>query len=309
MKILILSDLWTPFPGGAERYIANLGNELLKRGHEIHVLTSYERAKGDPGINLVYKSIGIRKENAAGWKLISEHIQSVKPDVILVHHLFAYEFEKIYEQNIPVVQLVHSLDRQPKAKLAIFNSQFTAKGHGYKQGDLVILPPPAPDVVAASYGKFIGFVKPIAHKGAEFIYNIVPQLPEFQFLILRGEWQNIEIIENHPNVTFMQPVDDIREFYSLCRIVLMPSLAEDAGTIPQECALNCIPCISTNVGGLPETNGGIVLPYEEIPFIEAIRKLNDNRYYDTITTKQLEHVERYDWKSKFDELDRRIRNV
>ena len=45
VKIVCLSDLWLPFPGGAERYIANISQALIDRGHEVHVLTSYAPAK------------------------------------------------------------------------------------------------------------------------------------------------------------------------------------------------------------------------------------------------------------------------
>jgi len=112
-------------------------------------------------------------------------------------------------------------------------------------------------------------------------------------------------------VEFMEPCDDIRDFYSRCRLVLMPSLSEDAGTVPQECAVNSIPCISSNVGGLPETNfGGIVLPPDDpYPWITEICKLDHEDYRKEIVWRQQGYVKSLDWEKRYDEINERIKQI
>lgn len=252
--ILVLSDLWVPFPGGAERLIFNLARDLEQRGERIVALTGYKYAQRFDGAGVLYSPINSGEE-------ITQHIQSMTSggnlDLILTHHYWATLYEReIMAAGVPVVQIVLNGRRLPGAALAVFISEWVRKQLASEPQDLTITPPAFGDVIAESHGDAIGFIKPIEHKGVELVYEIAAALPHRQFVILRGEWQDIEIIRPAPNIEFMEPVLDIRDFYARCRLVLMPSRSEDAGTVAQECAMNEIPCISSNVGGLPETNRG-----------------------------------------------------
>ena len=333
MKIAIISDLWLPFPGGAERYIYNIACEMIKRGHEIHVLTSYGPAlcmvNNQPvSINLTIKDVGVFERHAHGWGVITRYLDDVRPDVILTHHFFAGEFPELFHIGIPVVELIHSRPRTPAASLAIFNSNYTANAPGQLRlpGDMVILPYAGPDIVAQEHGDCIGHIKPIGGKGIRLTYDLARFFPERKFLVLRGEWQGGETIENLPNIEFMEPVKDIRTFYRRCRMILMPSEREEAGTVPQECALNGIPCVSSDAMGLPETNaGGIIIninwvqaPGEQYlihnescvrTWAHAIQKLDDPDYYSRIVAREQAHVASIPWAKLFDELDSKIRRL
>jgi len=321
-RILVLSDLWMPFPGGAERYIFNVTNALVARGHDVHILTSYAKAKSD--LPMTIKDIGVYERQEQGERIIHDfYLLEYQPDVILTHHFFAGAFAELLtaiknEYGTPFIEIIHNRPRHPDAAFAIFNSQYTADRAGFREGDLVMLPPATEECVAPQnffnnlrYKNqvYIGHVKPLGGKGIALTYQLARAMPERKFLILRGEWQDGEDIQRLPNVEFMEPVDDIREFYAKCRIVLMPSLSEDAGTIPQECALNGIPCISSNVGGLPETNaGGIVLPVEAVPIWEGmIEHLDASLFYSQVVAHQRKYVIFLNFPARFDEIDRKVR--
>ena len=316
MRIAVISDLWPPFPGGAERLIFNISRELKNRGHEIYVLTSYIKAHEFDGIVPIWKSIGCHvydchpgHTHADGWQDIQEFIGVCDPDIILTHQFFANEFaDELFDGPVPVVHLVHNGLRNPKAALAIYNSSYTCLRAKAALGDLVILPPAFNDCVAPRHDDFIGFIKPIPHKGVDFFYQLATQLPEKKFLVLRGEWQNFEDIRRGlPNVFFMEPVDEIKVFYERCRMIVMPSLQEDAGTVAQEAALNGLPCISSNVMGLPETNGGgIILPHVVPTWVATIRDLDNPTYYVEIADRQKKYIASLNWPAKFDELSERI---
>jgi glycosyltransferase involved in cell wall biosynthesis len=335
MKILVLSDLFPPFPGGAERFVFNIARELQKRGHEIHVMTSYHKFgegwMGDyqpatprviarDGMIIHFYPIGIKAQGLPahdeGWRVIKNvmgggQTEGVCADLILTHHFFAYEFEQeLKDCGVPVVQIVHNTRRLPFAKLAIFNSDFTRSRVGSCPGDMTIAPPALEDVIANTHGDSIGFVKPIAHKGVDFFYHLAAMLPDRRFLVLRGEWKTLEDIRVRSNVEFMDPQLDIRRFYERCRILLMPSCSEDAGTIPQEAAANGLPCISTHVGGLNETNeGGIRLPMDRALWIEQIVKLDDPKYYAEIAARQYLKLASFEWAKRFDELSMKIKDL
>ena len=316
MRITVLSDLWPPFPGGAERFAFNISRELKNRGHEISVLTSYIKAHEFDGIVPTWKSVGCHAydsnpghTHADGLRDVNEFLDVHKPEVILIHQFFANEFaDEIFGGPVPVVHLVHNGVRNPRAKLAIYNSNYTRVRAQAQPLDLTILPPAFEDCVASRHDNFIGFIKPIPHKGVDFFYQLAAALPEKNFLVLRGEWQDCEDIRRGlHNVFFIEPVDEMKVFYERCRMIVMPSLQEDAGTVAQEAALNSIPCISSNVMGLSETNGGgIVLPHNLHEWITAIRSLDNLTPYVEVTARQKQYIAGLNWPAQFDELSGRI---
>ena len=290
--ILVLSDLWVPFPGGAERLMFNLARDLMQRGETVGVVTGYHRAQPFDGAHVAPPLIVPDAPDVRymGARALTGLIADTKPDVILTHHHWAFTFEReLVATGVPIVQVVLNGHRIPEAALAVFISEEVRARREMVSGfnDLTIYPLAFDDVRAETHGDAIGFIKPLHHKGVDLFYDIAAAMPDRQFVVLRGEWQNIETIKPFPHVQFMEPVDDIRRFYEKCRVVLMPSLSEDAGTVAQECTVNAIPCISSNVGGLAETNlGGIRLTAGVDEWVKAIRLLDDHRLYNTVVLSQ-----------------------
>lgn len=308
MRILVLSDLWLPFPGGAERLAFNLSRSLMRSGFDVGVLTGYEYPQDFDGPPVMSGPLPLDGE---GWAYISAIMLGFKPDVILTHHLYAHVFgEQLVATGIPVVQIVLNGKRLPGAALAVYISEWVkAQAGDAESQDLVITPPAFDDVIAETHGDAIGFIKPIPHKGVDLVYRIAAAMPERRFVILRGEWQDLEDIRPAPNIEFMEPVADIRDFYARVRMVLVPSLSEDAGTVAQECALNGIPCLSTDVGGLAETNGGGLLfaPNETAnSWVHWIEALDKPLTYSAVTESQRSHLRRVDHAGKLALLAQRI---
>lgn len=290
--ILVLSDLWPPFPGGAERLAFNLARDLQRRGHDLRVVTSYENAQCFDGPHVAWRDVGVFDRHPIGAHAIRDVLEQYDPALVLAHGLFAYEFEaEIADHGAPWVQVVNNTRRLDSAALGVFSSQWTRDATpGGQSGDLVVHPPAFDDVVASEHQSAVGFIKPYPHKGAALVYEIARAMPERPFVVLRGEWQTLELMPDDElaNVTFVEPVDDMRDFYSLVDLVIMPSESEDAGTVGQECALNRIPCLSTPVGGLSETNAGGVLIDSREAWVWAheIRRLDDGDYYAAVIERQ-----------------------
>lgn len=290
MRVLVLSDLWVPFPGGAERLIFNLSREIKRAGHDVAALTGYEYAQPFDGpeveINLDMPL------DARGSMHVAAVIDTFEPDVIVTHHVYARAFEPLLgslPSQVPIVQIVLNGPRLPFAELAVYISEWVRSRHGdARPDDLTITPWAESDVVADSPGSAVGFIKPIPHKGAAFFYKVARLLPRQQFVVLRGEWQSLELIEDRPNVRFMEPVADIRDFWAQVNVVLVPSLSEDAGTVAQEATANRVPCISSDAGGLPETNGGgIILPMTKPKqWARMITWLRDPVHYARVVDSQ-----------------------
>lgn len=310
MRILVLSDLWLPFPGGAERLMFNVSRDLMRRGFDLDVLTGYECPQEFDGPPVDSWPIPL---DAEGWRILDAHLGGYCPDVILTHHLYARTFgEALVATGIPVVHVVLNGERLPGAALAVFISEWVKERGCPQPGDIVLTPPAFDDVVAPTHGDAIGFIKPIPHKGVELVYRIAAAMPERRFVILRGEWQDLEVIRPAPNIEFMEPVDDIREFYARCRLVLMPSLSEDAGTVCFEATLNGLPALSTDVGGLAETNaGGILFHVADTvqAWVRNIRQLDSPHAYERVVASQREALAKVDHASTLDLLAQRIKGL
>jgi glycosyltransferase involved in cell wall biosynthesis len=312
--ILVLSDLWLPFPGGAERLMFNLARHMERTGEQVHVITGYEYPKRFDGPLVVsLPTIGPDPEQGAG--AIRDLIAYSNPSVILTHHVYAHLYGQVMvDSGVPVVQVVLNGKRLPGAALAVYISRWVRDQAGDAQPqDITMTPPAFDDVVSETHGDAIGFIKPIPHKGVETVYAIAALMPERRFVILRGEWQDLEVIRTDlPNVEFLEPVDDIREFYARCRMVLVPSLSEDAGSVSQEATLNGLPCLSTNVGGLMETNrGGVLFHRADTPetWAAAIRGLDPPLHYLSIVRSQRKALERADHAGSLDLLAQRIKGL
>lgn len=311
--ILVFSDLWPPFPGGAERLAFNLARDLMRRGETVQVVTGYEHAQQFDGPPVLSRPIGVFETHEIGAAVLAAALVAFKPDLILVHHLYAYEFEReLLDSGIPLIQVILNTRRIEGIALGVYISKWVrdttdATLPHSQPDDLIIRPPAFDDVIAERHGDYIGHIKPLPHKGVELIYKLAAALPDREFLILRGEWQDLEDIRPAANVRFMQPVTDIRDFYRECRILLMPSLSEDAGTVSQEAALNGLPCISSNVGGLAETNGGIQLDPDDLgAWVCAIQLLDGLTIYNAVVQQQREHFERSNQDALLDLFAERV---
>lgn len=306
--ILCLSDLWLPFPGGAERLMFNLARDLCRRGLPVVAVTGDERSQRYDGAPVRGLPIGIGAEHAEGWALLEPELVGAK--VVLTHHLYAREFEReLIDSGIPIVQVVLNGARIAGIAFAVYISEHVReRAGGGEPEDLVLTPPAFDDVVADSHGDAIGFIKPIPHKGVDLVYELAESLPDRRFVILRGEWQTLEVIRDLSNVEFMEPVEDIRDFYRECRLLLMPSVSEDAGTVAQEAALNGLPCVSSGAGGLPETNGGGMRLDTRNPaaWVRVIEDLDDEQTYAFVAARQRAYLSGLGHEGRLAELAGRI---
>lgn len=262
-RVLVVSDLWLPFPGGAERLIYNVSRSLMRDGHCVAAITGYESARQFDGPTVWARELHL---DARGWAMIEAAITAHEPDVLLTHHVYARAFhDQLVDTGLPIVQLVLNGERMPDAALAVYISEHVRSQCADRPGDLTIMPWAESDVIADTHGDAIGFIKPIEHKGVDLFVEIVERLPQYRFVVLRGEWQTLERIVEHPSIEYLEPVVDIRDFWKRCRAVLVPSISEDAGTVAQEATANGLPCISSAVDGLLETNrGGIRLRSRDV---------------------------------------------
>jgi glycosyltransferase involved in cell wall biosynthesis len=112
MRILMLSDFYSPLIGGTERHVQMLARELVKRGYHVSVATSMH--KGSPAIE---EDEGVKVYRIAGWNRalapfyqdqnrlfnlpvpdpgltteLQRIVQQERPDIVHAHNWIMYSF-------------------------------------------------------------------------------------------------------------------------------------------------------------------------------------------------------------------------
>jgi len=137
-------------------------------------------------------------------------------------------------------------------------------------------------------GDVVGYYSYGKHKGDEIVNYITGRMPQVKFVIMGGDYSN----RSGPlpdNVEYMGEVKDVRKFYKKVKIVIVPSIVEEAfSRIIIEAAINGIPAIGNKIGGIPEAMGqsGMLIEidhdkkispqYVGEQYIQAIEKLLNN---------------------------------
>jgi glycosyltransferase involved in cell wall biosynthesis len=151
----------------------------------------------------------------------------------------------------------------------------------------------------------VTFINPHPVKGRDIAVGIAALCPEIPFTFVEG-WrlsddhrsQLMQSLAKLPNVKFIPPQTDMRAVYGKSRILLAPTVIEEAyGRVATEAQLCGVPVVASSCGGLPEAvgPGGILLdPNQPIAdWAAAVRKLwNDKRHYAELSAAALAHAQR-----------------
>jgi glycosyltransferase involved in cell wall biosynthesis len=152
----------------------------------------------------------------------------------------------------------------------------------------------------------IGFYSGGRHKGDEIINKIIEKMPRCNFIVIGRNYQN-QFKEIPGNLKYLGDLIDIKTFYEQIKLLLVPSVIEEAfPRVILETAINGIPVIANNVGGITEAlgNSGISididttnkLNIDEIAdkyIFEINRLLNNDLEYTIYSKKALMRAKEY----------------
>jgi hypothetical protein len=130
-------------------------------------------------------------------------------------------------------------------------------------------------------GNLIAIINPCAVKGISIFEELARQLPQHEFGAV-PTWgtsakDRLRLAELK-NITVLEPSENIDDIFSRVRVLLVPSLWDEAfGQVAVEAMLRGIPAITSNVGGLPEASLGVarIIPAQRI---EQYEKAFDELY-------------------------------
>jgi surfactin synthase thioesterase subunit/glycosyltransferase involved in cell wall biosynthesis len=125
--------------------------------------------------------------------------------------------------------------------------------------------------------EFVTITNPCAVKGIDIFLALADAFPDVQFAAV-PTWGTNErdraALRARPNVTMLDPVDNIDDLLRRTRVLLVPSLwAEARSRIVVEAMLRGVPVVASDVGGIPEAKMGV-------PYLLPVRPIE--RYEPTL---------------------------
>ncbi|GAB4400762.1 MAG: glycosyltransferase [Rhodoferax sp.] len=193
----------------------------------------------------------------------------------------------VYLHNVELAHLGGSLWPDPEL-LYLANSDFCARRWRDLAGlDCAVITPLIDDArcLVEGQGDHVLFVNPVPIKGVERALALAGACPEIPFLI-QESWQMEagararyrQRAASLPNLTWCEPTLDMASVYAKSRVLLMPSVWEEAfGRTAVEAQVNGIPVLASTRGGLPQSvgSGGLLLPLdaEWTLWVDALHRL------------------------------------
>ena len=162
---------------------------------------------------------------------------------------------------------------------------------------------PFPDYGSAPGGEgFVTMINPCAIKGIAIFLALARSSPEIPFAAV-PTWgttpEDKAALAALPNVTLLEPQEDIDRIFARTRILLMPSLWQEAfGVTAVEAMLRGIPVLASDVGGLPEAKLGtdLVLP------IRPIERYTDELDGNEVTVPEVPEQDLGPWQEALSRL-------
>jgi len=141
---------------------------------------------------------------------------------------------------------------------------------------------------------FVTMINPCAVKGIIIFLELAKNLPHVDFAVV-PTWgttkEDFLALNQLPNVRILQPVKDIDKIFAQSRVLLVPSLWNEAfGTVVTEAMLRGIPALASNVGGLAETKLGVdyLLPVNPIERYEEVFDEKGTTFIPKIPPQEIE---------------------
>lgn len=221
-------------------------------------------------------------------KALQAAIDEFTPDLMITSQEGSADLAAAARSRTTVAGWLHSVSKtglhvlEGKPHHALATSRFVLSRTPPSQAAVLFYPP---------FRRFAGpavnrdgdllMVNPVPAKGAELMHRLVELLPDRRFTLVTGWWDTADEFARHPNVTYLPRTYDMDDLYSRHRLLLVPSVVEDAfPRVIVEAALAGLPALGSSRGGIPEAIGDqarIAHPHDHSAWTSLIRLLTPPR--------------------------------
>ena len=196
----------------------------------------------------------------------------------------------------------------------IANSSFTASRLNTLIGIMPRVIPPIYKsnryVADRSSADSVLYVNPDRRKGFDTVLAVAAACPDIPFIIVEAWWSSkanrkqlrLEIA-GLSNVTLQPSIADMKSLYSKTRVLLVPSIWEEAwGRVASEAQMSGIPVLASRMGGLVESvgkGGRLIEPASPAEvWVGELRRLWDSpELYSDLSIKALSNASRIELSS------------
>lgn len=277
--------------GGAERFVVDLSNGLVEKGHDVSIITLFDERQMQDQLTAGIAVHVVQKKSKFGFGLVAElknMLKELQPN--LVHtHLFGADVwgrKAAYALKIPVVTtehntnvdeswLKHLVKRVFRYQSAVFTCysqavyDYLQKKYGVNKKKIVRInqginvkrykdvPPVNMDetLYLLALGRFEH------QKGFDILLDALDRLKQYNWILhMRGEGSlkfrlmaHTKCLKQHDCVAFYKPTPDVPAVFGEVDVVVMPSRWEGLGLIAKEAMAAGRLVVASNVGGLPES--------------------------------------------------------
>ncbi len=324
--------------GGMKSSADELCVDLMRRGHQVAILAGFTPTNPSDWklrlqmlINRGRYHCEVSRDSVSGypvwrawspWNEIACVAANEKAELIVVMVGEPIRMGLAAQRTgIPILMLLQNVEFHTHGgRLAdlgqvpwIANSHFTAEKYraAYGIDSEVIIPYIAIDrYQVATTRENVTFINPVRIKGRDLALEVARLCVDIPFTFVEG-WKLgdgdrralMRELDALPNATFVPPQADMRPIYGKCKILLAPSMWEEAyGRVATEAQINGIPVVASARGGLPEAvgAGGILLDPDQsaAEWGAAIRRLwEDPPHYEELSAAALAHAGRAEMNS------------
>lgn len=292
MKILIDIPFYFPYHcSGGEATMRDIAAYMISKKCEVRILVDKSSVKEYEGIEIFTDDHWTMEQ----WKPHYEWCD------VVISHLgkigMSYTRAKAVSKPFFYYQhnSNHSATVEAKREIkVIYNSEWIKQDVNYSNESIVCRPISIKQYEKKEKGKYITLINGNENKGITQFIAIARQVPNENFLIVKGDYGK-QLVEGLPsNITVWNNTPNMEEVYNATKILLCPSLYESWGRVATE-AMSCgIPVICSYAKGLQENCGekGIYIERNDITkWVAAISEVENNyENFSILSKKRYEEI-------------------
>jgi len=254
--------MYPPVHNAGAEWMAHCMNKYLidKAGFKVNVIVPHFPTNSFEGVNIIKFDETEKVERAITHSsVLLSHLDYSRHTVLTAIHA-----------KRPVALVMHNHQQEPLLEWAsthmpsqnihlINNSLWIKHLYGHLHYNSIVVYPPVYwkeyQVSTKSDRKYVTLINLNKNKGGDVLIQIAKRMPDVDFLAVDGGYDKQIKDKTVKNIRYIKNTPNIKEVYSITKILLVPSKQESWGRVAVEAMSSGIPVIANPTPGLKEACG------------------------------------------------------